>query len=282
MDWLQYDEVELAALPDWAQSAAESRDGKPYDVRICQDGLALLRGRRASALRWEDVLVPIRLEDPRRLLIAAARKPPRTPWFEVGGADVDAIERALRARLEAVGHRGYRQRRRHVARIPPEQVLASVLAREPLPGAVEIPAATPSISRSSAIGASVGGMTLGFYGLAFGPVGMAIAAGVGALGGGMLMAGVEYARKRAAGRVLVLTPDAFVAGLDGQQVRAVPWQQVGRFAAGIDLVGIDALEVFGHDRQVIARVAARFFGAPLDVIVAVAEAYRQRASDMNA
>ncbi|MCA9607390.1 MAG: hypothetical protein KC619_17410 [Myxococcales bacterium] len=157
-----------------------------------------------------------------------------------------------------------------------DQVLASVLAHEPLPGAVEIPAATPGVVRSSAIGATVGGGTMAFYGLLFGPLGLAIAAGVGALSGGLLMGGIEYRRKRTAGRVLVLTPDAFVGGLDGQRVRAFAWAEVGRFIEGIDPLGSPALEVVGIDGGMLARVPARYFGAPLHVIVAVAEAYRSR------
>lgn len=277
MDWLAYDEVELAALPPWAREGADLNDGKPYEVRICQEGLVLIEGRVASTIRWEDILVPIRLESPRRLLISCARRPPRTPWFELGGDDVAKIEGAVRARLEAIEHRGYRDQRRRLDPMPADEILRRVLARAPLPGAVEIPAATPSIVKSAAIGATVGGATLAFYGLLFGPAGMLVAGSIGALGGGAVMGGIEHLRKRAAGRVLVLTPDAFVAGLDGEHVRAVAWSAVERFSEGVDMAGTDALEVFGTDRELISRVAAHFFGAPLDVIVAVAEAYRKRA-----
>ena len=279
MDWLEYDEVPLAELPDWAQGEDEVLDGKPYAIRVCQEGLAFVRGRKASAVRWADVLVPVKLDYPARLLVSAARKPPRAPWFDVGGGDVEKVERVLRTRLEALEHRGYRQRRhRGTPRMPAEQVLSAVLGFEPLPGAVEIPVATPSLTKSSAIGAGVGAFTFGLYGLALGPVGIAVAAGVGAVSGGAFMGGLELMRKRSARRVLVLTPDAFVAGLDGKQVRAVPWDQVGKFSSGLDISGVDALEVFNRDHEVIARVAAHFFGAPLDVIIAVAEAYRERAS----
>jgi len=151
-----------------------------------------------------------------------------------------------------------------------------VLERRPLPGAVEIPIATPSVTRSAAMGATVGGGTLGLYGLVVGPLGMLVAGVAGALGGAAVMASVEHLRKRTAGRVLVLTPDAFVAGLDGRSVRAVSWARVGRFAEGIDGAGTDALEVYSPEGGLEARVAAHFFGAPLDVIVAVAEAYRRR------
>ncbi len=275
MDWLEHDEVELDALPPWARDAQTTRRARAIEVRFGPEGLAVVRGKRASALRWEDVLVLVRPERA-RLLVAAARRPPRPPWFELAGPAVEEIEVALRTRLEAVDQRGYRQPRRSRAVLDPEQVLAAVLAREAVPGAVEIPAATPGVARSSAIGATVGGGTMAFYGLLFGPVGMAVAAGVGALTGGVLMGGIEYRRKRTAGRVLVLTPDAFVGGLDGQKVRSVGWSEVGRFIEGADPLGEPALEVLGRDGVVLARVPARYFGAPLHVIVAVAEAYRRR------
>lgn len=276
MDWLDHDEVEPDALPSWAREGPERKHGGTYEVRVCPEGLGLIRGRKASAIRWEDILVPIHLDSPPRLLISCARRPPRAPWFEIGGADVSEIERAVKARLDAIEHRGYRDRRRRIDPMAADEVLSRVLERSPLPGAVEIPAATPSVVRSAALGATVGGATFALYGLLFGPLGVALAGGVGALGGGVVMGGIEHLRKRAAGRVLVLTPDAFVAGLDGASVRAVPWARVGRFREGVDDAGTNALEVFSNDNVLEARVAAHFFGAPLDVIVAVAEAYRKR------
>lgn len=279
MEWLAHDEVPLDALPDWARGEGEVLDGRPYDVLVRPEGLVLTRGKLATALRWDEVLVPIRLEDPRRLLIATARRPPHAPWLELGGNDVAKIERVLRARLDAVDHRTYRERRRTRAVMPPDEVLTQVLEHRPLPGAVEIPAASPSLMRSALTGASIGGGILGLYGFAFGTLGFLVAGTAGALTGAGLLSGVELLRRRDGGRVLVLTPDGFVGGLDGTSVRAVPWFRVGRFAEGVDDTGATALEVFGPANELIARVASRFFGRPLDVIVAVAEAYRRRASD---
>lgn len=279
MEWLQHDELAPEQLPDWARAQGEVLDGRPYSVVAHAEGLVLTRAKRASAIRWEDILVPVRLDEPRRLLVAAARRPPLAPWFEMGGNDVARIERVVRARLDAIDHRGYRERRRARDIVPPDEVLTRVLERRALPGAVEIPAATPSAIRSALVGASIGGATLGLYGFVFGPAGFVAGGTLGALGGASLLGGIEVLRKRSAGRVLVLTPDAFVGGLDGRSVRAIPWFRVGRFTEGVDDVGAPALEVFGPDNGLIARVGARFFGKPLDVIVAVAEAYRRRASD---
>ncbi len=279
MEWLSHDEVDRGELPAWAQQKGESLDGRPYQVVVHAEGMVLLRGRTASVLRWEDILVPIRLDEPRRLLVATARRAPRPPWFELGGIDVARVERIVRERLDAVDHGGYRERKRRSDPMPPDVVLTKVLERAPLPGAVEIPAATPSAWRRAALGASIGGAVLGGYGLILGPAGAAAGAGLGASLGAALMAGIETLRKHTALRVLVLTPDAFVGGLDGQSVRAVPWFRVGRFAEGVDESGESALEVFGAQNELIERVAARYFGKPLDVIVAVAEAYRRRASE---
>lgn len=279
MEWLEHDEVDEASLPEWARRDSRELDGRPYAVRVYPEGVRLLKGRKASALRWEDILVPIRVDDPRRLLLAAARRPPRPPWFELAGRDVAEIEQVVRTRLEAIEHRGYRERRRRRDPMPPDEVLTQVLARRELPGAVEIPAATPSVLKSTLIGATVGAASLGLYGLAFGIGGLLAAGGIGALGGGGLLGGVELFRKRTAGRVLVLTPDAFVGGLDGESVRAVPWPQVGRFTEGVDDNGADALEVWSVEERLVARTAARWFGAPLDVIVAVAEAYREATAE---
>ncbi|HEY8430175.1 MAG TPA: hypothetical protein VIL20_17460, partial [Sandaracinaceae bacterium] len=155
-------------------------------------------------------------------------------------------------------------------------VLTQVLERGPLPGAVEIPAATPSVARRVLVGASLGGGVFAALGTVFGPAGVLAGGAMGALGGAAVMRTFESIRFRA-GRVLVLTPDAFVGGLDGRSVRAVPWFRVGRFSEGVDDFGAPALEVFGPESDLIARVGARFFGKPLHVIVAVAEAYRRRA-----
>lgn len=279
MEWLAYDEVPLDALPDWARSSREVLDGRPYQVQVLAEGLVLkrLRSRLATALRWDEVLAPIRLDEPRRLLIAAARKPPRPPWFELGGEDVAAIERVLRTRLEASDFASYREHRRGAPSMPPDEVLTNVLERRPLPGAVEIPAPGPDIVRGMLAGAGIGGM-MGISGLMYGPLGFVTAAAMGAISGAGLIGAFELLRTRETGRVLVLTPDAFVGGLDGRSVRAVPWFRVGRFAEGVDDTGEPALEVFGPTGALLARVRARFFGAPLDVIVAVAEAYRRRAT----
>ncbi len=277
MEWLEEDEVPVSLLPEWASGGGQAFDGRPYDVTVLPEGMVLTRGRVASALRWEDVLVPIRLDGPPRLLVAAARRPPRTPWFELGGRHVDAIECVLRERFDALAHAGYRERPLARDPVPPDLVLTRVLEHEPLPGAVEIPFPSPSSLPAVVAGAFTGAFALSVFGVMLGP--LEVVATMGALGGASLVGSLEMMRRNMPHRVLVLTPDAFVGGLDGASVRAVPWFRVSRFAEGVDVrTGERALEVFGPAGELIARTAARFFAEPVDVIVAIAEAYRQRAT----
>lgn len=276
MDWLEHDEVSREALPEWAREPGDSLDGGPYRVRAHAAGLVIERHALFSVVPWSEVLVPVRLEEPRRLLLAAARRPPRPPWFELGG-EAAQLEQVIRTRLDAMRAGSYRARRALGEAVPPDVILTRVLAREPLPGAVEIPAAGHSVGRSALAGAFLGGGFLGLYGLAFGAPGLVAGAALGMLGGAGVLGGIERVRNRSTGRVLVLAPDGFVGGLDGQSVQAVSWSRVGRFVDGMDDFGQSALEVYAPTGELLARVGARFFGQPLDVIVAVAEAYRRRA-----
>src|SRR5512143_1103842 len=127
MEWIEHDEVPRSALPEWAKAEGRTLNGAPYRVRALPEGLVLERGKRASALRWVDILVPIRIDDPRRLLLAVARRPPRPPWFELQGADVAAIERATRVGLEALAQGGYRAQKPTRPSLRPDQVLTEVL-----------------------------------------------------------------------------------------------------------------------------------------------------------
>lgn len=79
MDWVEYDETSVKVLPQWARESAATFDAAPYSVSIVPEGVVLRRGSRASALRWVDVLAPIRLDDAMapRLLLAWCREDPR-------------------------------------------------------------------------------------------------------------------------------------------------------------------------------------------------------------
>lgn len=269
MEWLEHDCVSVSRLPKWAQEAEPALDGRPYRLAIEPAGLVLLRGRRASALPWEEVLVVVTLSDPERVLIAAPRRPPRPPWFEVEGPDVEVITERVRARVVGARLPGYRRAPR-TTRMDVDDVLAAVLARRPIPGAVEIPAASEAGGWVSTVGISVA--TSAAYGSLLGVRGLLVGMSIGVLASAAVLA----VRWKPAWRVLVLTPDAYIAGLDGGQVRAVPWARVGAFRVG-SREGGPSLEVVGRHGELVATVPARRFGAPLEVIAKVAEAYRERA-----
>lgn len=290
MDWVEHDGVSLEALPEWARAPAPggSFDAAPYRVTIQPEGLVLRRRRRASALRWFDVLALIRVDDDRapRLLLAAARRPPCQPWFDLSGVDLAAIEQAVRVGLETHAQRGYRASPRVRPALQPEQVLAAVLAHHLLPGGVEIRGPLRRALEGT-VWASIGGAGVSGYGgmvatMMFAPVlgplvGIALGGGIGAAVGAGL-AGLHFLRRRRKARVLVLTPDCFVGGLDGGGVRAIAWPSVARFVEGCSDLGKPVLEVYDVDDKLASRTDARYFGETLHVIVAVAEAYRRRAT----
>lgn len=288
MEWIEHDEVRLGALPDWAREPGVVVEAPPYRVALQSEGLVLRRGSRASAVRWAEILAPIRVGEDRaqRLLIAAARRPPREPWFDVGGDAIDAIERAVRHGVESQELGSYRVAQRPRALLAPEQVLDAVLAHRPLIGAVEI--RTPvKQALTNVVWWGIGG------GGIFGYAGMLVSTMVGAVAPLLLMSAVgavgaavgsgvagsyHYLARRRGERVLVLTPDCFVGGLDGRAIEAIAWSRVARFAEGSDAHGAPALESYTVEGVLASRTLASYFGEPLPVIIAIAEAYRRRAS----
>ena len=158
-----------------------------------------------------------------------------------------------------------------------------MLARDPLPGGVEICSPSTYTLRSNIVAGVTGTSFAGGMGLVVGtmafptdPLLLFGLGGAAALAGAGFMA-FDRLRPRVGLRILVLTPDGFVGGLDGGVVRAFLWPRVASFTNGRDALGEPALEVRAVDGSLMSRTAARFFGEPLDVVVAVAEAYRRRA-----
>jgi|GEM_PF-6722931 len=288
MEWIEHDEVRLGTLSEWTREPGVVIEAPPYRVAMKSEGLVLLRGRRASAVRWSEILAPIRVGEAgaQRLLIAAARRPPREPWFDVGGAELDAIERDVRHGVASQELGSYRAAQRTRAMLTPEQVLEAVVAHRPLIGAVEI--RTP-VKRAvtNVVWCGVGGGGIfGYAGVIAAPmVGVAapllLVGAVGVLGvavGAGVASGYHYLARRRGERVLVLTPDCFVGGLDGRSIEAIAWSRVARFAEGRDPFGAPALESYTVEGVCASRTLAAYFGEPLHVIIAIAEAYRRRAS----
>jgi len=288
MEWIEHDDVRMGALPEWARAPGELVEAPPYRVGIKAQGLVLLRGRRASAVRWPEILAPIRVREggAQRLLIAAARRPPREPWFDLGGAELDAIERAVRHGVASQELGSYRAAQRTRAMLSPEQVLEAVLAHRPLIGAVEIRTPVKGAVTNVVWCGIGGGGIFGYAGAVAAPMVGVVAplllvGAVGVLGvavGAGVAGGYHYLARRRGERVLVLTPDCFVGGLDGRAIEAIVWSRVARFAAGSDPFGAPALESYTVEGVCASRTLAAYFGEPLHVIVAIAEAYRRRAS----
>lgn len=246
------------------------------DVVLHRDGVVLSEGSARAALPWSGILAVTRVDGV--LYVCAARRPPRPPWFVVSD-EVAArrIERALEERRGArEGYRGAAHDRRET--LSPEQVRRRVLARIDVPGAIEVPLGIPKPKalHHALIGAIFGGgfgLQIGAETESWAVVAVAALATTAAFGGGLHFALWRRWSKRP--RVLVMTPDAFVAGLDGGHVRAHPWRSIVRFRRGVHF-GKDALEVIDGDGSLLARVEARLFGVPLDLLIALAEAYRER------
>lgn len=301
--WLQHDEVLESELPDWARAA---RAPGPA-VRLTEQGVVISAAGRASVATWQElfgvaVLAPSARWMPQAFVLAP-RRPPHPPWFAIApgmlppdlrASGVAGFAEHLRQRISPWSYRSARAERPH---LPPDEVLDRVLKREPLPGAVEVPVGPPPDPTYGGWPRAVGVVSLaggsafvtGYFGLVAGgllaamltqPWMLALAVPAAAAGGAIgLGVGVQH-NKRSEARVLVMTPDACVVGFY-HGIRALAWGAVGAFRVGTfwrhDLGrGSPALEVVGADGSVIGHVEAHWFAEPIELVVAVGEAYRRR------
>lgn len=305
--WIDWDECELESLPDWAQGLAAAKG-----AHLTSQGLVHSTGKRASVAHWRDVLGVVLVEDEAWVLVP--REPPKPPWIpvaaeDVGDADVDAFARAVRGRA-AQG--GYRDARPIGSRLSKSELLRRILRREPLPGALEVPPSTVVLSgrwidlaRAGSVAAGVGlGMAAtvaaaAALGPAVEPVliltaGLSAGTSLGAIGANALgKAAARRQLRKDAPRVLVLAPDGCVVGFS-RGVTAYAWPEVGEFSVRPSLEPppkADRVFFFEREREptedlvltdpegeVLGRIGAGWFGAPMPLIVAVAEAYRKRAT----
>lgn len=308
--WLEHDEVPVAEVPPWARTGGAVGSS----VRLLEPGIVFTAaGGLVSVARWQDVLGVASLPPSERFLpqafVLVPRRPPRPPWFVVGPGVLPPELRAagtvgfadqVRQRISSWGYRSADAGR---PRLPPEEVLERVLARDALPGAVEVPIGPPpdrlatgwrqalgfvSVAGGSAVMSGYLGLLVGgILGAALVQPWLAALALPAAAAGGAVGLGVGmHQRGRSLSRVLVMTPDAcVVAFYDG--VRALGWGAIAAFRKGAlyrpDLQHESpALEVVGHDGNVVGRVEAHWFSVPLDVVVAVGEAYRGRVAGVAA
>lgn len=262
--------------------------GRPGGLALTPEGIVANNDFRRLDASWDQVfgvaLMPI--DAPTKAFVLVPRKPPQPPWIEVGPADLpedvpDLETLAVRIRGR-VQQSGYRDRGLQRPMLPPDQLLASVLAREDVPGALEIPVgAGPGGWWRRGVdllaSGSAGGL-LGLYGGAL--TGSAMLAVVIAGAGAAVGAAVPMAfarnwrslRSRSKRpRVLVLAPDGCVVGLPTGP-EAFAWSDLGGFQEALD-GKVRRLEIRRRDGSIAGSIDASWFGAPLELITAVAQAY---------
>lgn len=270
------------------ETPARGRDAR---VELTPEGIAAVQEGRRLVARWDQVfgvaLMPT--DAPTRAFVLVPREPPRPPWIEVSPQnlpedvpDLPTLEARVRARVE---QSGYRDRGLQRPMLPPDQLMQRVLAREDVPGALEIPVgAGPGGWWRRGIdllaAGSAGGL-LGLYGGALtGSALLAVAvAGAGAAIGASLPVAFarnwrSLSRRSRRPRVLVLAPDGCVVGLPTGP-EAFAWTEIGEFrasGAGGDL----RLEVRRRGGELAGSIDAAWFGAPIALITAVAQAYLSR------
>lgn len=280
---------------------ARSDEGGPPRLALSPEGLSWRDPSGRWAATWDQVLGVTLLpaDEPSRAFVLVPRRPPEPPWFEVRpehlpaelrGGGLAALARRIDERLR---QRSYRDAGPRRLRLDPETLLRLVLAREEVPGALEVPVgAGPGGWWRRALELAGGGSAGGLAGLYAGTLaGSGLIAGVGAVLGAVTGAAapvlvgpnwrsVRDRRKRP--RVLVLAPDGCVVGLPtGPAV--FDWRSLRGFGAGEEMslrdpeaAGRPCLEIVRADGSVAARIDAAWFTQPLPLIVGVAEAYRRR------
>ncbi|MBX3246294.1 MAG: hypothetical protein KF901_03850 [Myxococcales bacterium] len=221
---------------DWVEER-EGTLGEP--IELAAEGLALrLSPRRVLRARWEQVLGVAALP-PERLLVLLPREPPAPPWIaleldalppSLRERGIEGLAATIRERSQQIGYRAAPAR----PRLDEATLLERVIARQAVPGALEVPVgagprapATVAFERV-AVGAAgaLSGLYLGV--LAGAPLLASVVAGtaLGAITPRVLAA--RRARRRDA-RVLVLAPDGCVVGLPtGPQ--AFAWSRIDAFA----------------------------------------------------
>ncbi|MBX3276148.1 MAG: hypothetical protein KF729_38200 [Sandaracinaceae bacterium] len=301
--------IEIDAVPE-AQLPPHLVDRKHGDrVSVIEGGILHVRDGRATFAPFRDLYAVV--SHGGRVYLLVPRRPPSPPWLEVDptmfGADGAAgmarfAERAREGGPDVGG--GYRDAvRRHRQGLGHEELLRRVAAREPVPGMMEVPSTVrlnrsyPGLGMVQAL-AVIGGGFAGYAAI----IALAVAAGGGrdgeaalmlgtytlpflGLGGGAYAAHTIGRRWRAAAdataprqRVLVLAPDGCVLGLrDG--VRALTWGAVGRFTvARLEPEYEEGLVIHGAEGERVGEIDGGFLDAPLGLVVAVAEAYRDAAA----
>ncbi len=275
-------------MSDWIDETLDEAE----QIALEAGGVRVAR----SLVPWNSILGALALpaEAPTQLYLLVPRRPPAPPWFVLKAKELDAESRelglpALAERIAQRARQGtYREAMGHRPTLSAQQLLERVLAREELPGALDVPVgAGPGRGfdrfLSSAVAGAAGTTTAFFGGAVLAPPLAPVLAGVGlAVGAATPFAWRALQRRaRQKPRVLVLAPDGCVVGFP-TGVRAFVWRDIDRFqATEAPLPGrrrpiFPQLEIVLRDDLGKGRIAASWFDAPLPLIITVAEAYRLR------
>lgn len=263
------------------------------------NGAAFTEAGNLYEATWDQVfgvaLVPS--STPKRAFILVPRKPPQPPWFEIRGPDLpdevaslDALADLVRNR---VAQRGYRDMGPRRPLLDADALMQRVLQRGDVPGALEVPVgAGPGGWWRRSLDLFAAGSAGGLAGLYAGALTGNPALAIGAATAGVVVgASVPVAmasnwrsvRLRARKpRVLVLAPDGCVVGLP-QGPRAFSWPDIAAFQESTHQppgreksAPRRCLQLVLANGMVAGRIDAAWFAEPLELIVAVAEAYRKR------
>ncbi len=266
-------------------------------IHLSAEGLSWRDGHGSWAARWDQVFGVVEVEATRALVLVP-RRPPEPPWIEVRSEALppelqrSGLHGLLREIDERALRSGYRDAGPRRPRLDPESLMRRVLAREEIPGALEVPVGVgPGGWWRRGLELVGGGSAGGLAGLYAGTLAgsgllAAVGAGLGALAGAAtpVLLGPNWRSLRARRRpprVLVLAPDGCVVGLPSGP-EAFAWSALGGFRAGQEeslreeRTSRPCLEVARADGSVAARIDAAWFTEPLSIVVGVAEAYRRR------
>ena len=249
-------------------------------ITLTASGVAHVESGATMEVPWSMVFGAVTLG--KSAYILCERPPPLPPWICVtaseASAELQALVESVRARVQ---ERGYRQTKH--GPMPLRELEMKVLQGEHIPGALEVPIGPgPGRLARVAQGATMAGAGATILGL-MGGVAVGAIAALGALGVTIVLPHVRRRGSKHGRRVLVLTPHGCVIGLP-TGARAFGYDELGAFelvgrgthsrkATDLDRASLKILDASGGTLGVLD---GRWFGAPLPLIVAVAESYRRR------
>jgi len=304
--WIAVDDVPEAELPEWG------RQGRGDRVVLGEQGIAHVVGERGSVARWGEVLGVAEAEGDAHVLVP--RRAPSPPWFvvtremlpaELRADGIQGLVRAVEARRGQAGYRDAQTVRQPVSIAELER---HTRAREEIPGAVEVPTRLQIVPWNAAkAGVALGTLFVGVFLVPFtlafvmafalvprgGEPGPAFTCFFYAVFLGGIVASVLVIKRiwkrmdektlsdTPKPRMLVMTPDGCMLALEGG-ARAFSWAEIGSFDWSGDpttqeKAGRSWLVVDAPDGSSLGAIDGAWFGAPLPLIVAVANAYRARA-----